>query len=140
MAVDQQWWESVSVLVRLFSKEVALVTFTFSEILRQVLSILRVPLRTHQEDESQVKSALPVRDFTQISSFPLKRNHSGLPKSVSFSKAFFLKLYLWIHSTQDPKIFTGQTEPQTPFKSQALTSLAYQYLQLLPLDHFEGLH
>lgn len=56
--------------LRLFSKEVALVTS--SEIPRQVLSILRVPLRTHQEDDSQVKSALPVRDFTQISSSPLK--------------------------------------------------------------------
>lgn len=56
----------------LCSKEEALVTFTSSEILRQVLSILRVPLRTHLEDDSQVKSALTVRDFTQISSFPLK--------------------------------------------------------------------
>lgn len=64
MAVGQQWWESVYVLVRLFSKEMAFVTFTFSEILLQVLSSLRVPLRTHQEDDSQVKSALPVRDFT----------------------------------------------------------------------------
>lgn len=64
MAAGQQWWESVSVLVRLFSKVMALVTFTSSEILRQVLSILTVPLRTHQEDDSQVKPALPIRDFT----------------------------------------------------------------------------
>lgn len=114
--------------LRLFSKEVALVTS--SEIPRQVLSILRVPLRTHQEDDSQVKSALPVRDFTQISSSPLKWEHSALPKSVCFSKAFFPKLYLWIPSTQDPQIFTGQdynmklphspsfqTEPQTTFRT-----------------------
>lgn len=44
--------------------EVPLVTFASSEIRHQVLSILRVLLRTHQEDDSQVKSALPVRDFT----------------------------------------------------------------------------
>lgn len=68
---ERQWASSGGNLcLRLFSKEVALVTS--SEILRQVLSILRVPLRTHQEDDSQVKSALPVRDFTQISSSPLK--------------------------------------------------------------------
>lgn len=44
--------------------ELPLVTFASSEIRHQVLSILRVLLRTHQEDDSQVKSALPVRDFT----------------------------------------------------------------------------
>lgn len=60
----QQWWESVTVLERLLCEEEALVTFTSSEIMSRVLSILRVPLRTHQEDDCQVKSALPVRDFT----------------------------------------------------------------------------
>ena len=71
--------------LRLFSKEVALVTS--SEIPHQVLSILRVPLRTHQEDDSQVKSALPVRDFTQISSSPLKWDHSALTKKCTFFKS-----------------------------------------------------
>lgn len=91
----------LSVLVRFFSEEVALVTFTSSGIPPQVLSILKVPLRTHQEDDSQVKSSLPVRDFTQISSSQLRTDK----KRKAF---FFLKLYLGIPSTQDPQIFTGQ--------------------------------
>lgn len=62
----------LSVSVRFLSKEGTLVTFTFSEILHQYLSILKVPLRAHQEDDSQVKSSLSVRDFTQISSSQLK--------------------------------------------------------------------
>ncbi|KAF0042184.1 hypothetical protein F2P81_005716 [Scophthalmus maximus] len=49
----QQWWESVTVLERLLCEEEALVTFTSSEIMSRVLSILRVPLRTHQEDDCQ---------------------------------------------------------------------------------------
>ncbi|KAK1897534.1 BURP domain containing protein 8 [Dissostichus eleginoides] len=70
MAADQQWWECVTadayagehnrgkttVLIRLFSKEVAVVTS--SEILPEVLSILRVPLRTHQEDDSQCEDCI----------------------------------------------------------------------------------
>lgn len=39
---------AVSALARFFSKEVALVTFTSSKILHQVLSILKVPLRTYK--------------------------------------------------------------------------------------------
>lgn len=50
------------------------------EMLHQALSILKVPLRTHQEDDSQVKSALPGRDFTQISSFPLCETTSDCRK------------------------------------------------------------